>query len=242
MDGYLSTQRQTIFKNVAVLIYVFDTKSRDWEEDVRYFEQVLEGLAQMSGDDDDSAGEDSDDQGSGQPKKKAGVYVLINKMDLEDPSDRARIERERAAELLAKVKSRIGGRCMAFGTSIWDESLYKVRPGSAPPANSLWRLIAPSDPSTGMVGDRPESHPQRPPPDRPSVAATGEGARGRGRPVRAADVPRRRPLGAAPAQGARRRPAAAAKDKVCRRRLLGTRGSRRHHCRRCGRRLLGEPG
>lgn len=126
MDGYLSTQRQTIFKNVAVLIYVFDTKSKDWDEDLRYFDQVLEGLAQMSGDDEDSAGEDSDAEQQA-PVKKPGVYVLINKMDLEDPSDRARIERERASELLGRVKSRIGGRCMAFGTSIWDESLYKVR-------------------------------------------------------------------------------------------------------------------
>lgn len=159
MDGYLSTQRQTIFKNVAVLIYVFDTKSRDWDEDVRYFEQVLEGLAQMSGDDDDSGADDSDaEQGPGKPQKKAGVYILINKMDLEDPSDRARIERERAAELLGKVKSRIGGRCMAFGTSIWDESLYKVRGRARAPPLDLGGLRS----SDGVVAPSASLRPGRP--------------------------------------------------------------------------------
>jgi len=224
MDGYLSTQRQTIFKNVAVLIYVFDTKSKDWDEDLRYFDQVLEGLAQMSGDDEDSAGEDSDVEQQA-PVKKPGVYVLINKMDLEDPSDRARIERERASELLGRVKSRIGGRCMAFGTSIWDESLYKVRPlpfwDPSEDQPSAAGTDTPIYPRTGVVRHHSKSRAQRTPSDGPPFASEGEVARGRGRPVRASNLPRCRSICPPSCAESHQRPSPTAENERGRRLVLG---------------------
>lgn len=115
MDNYLATSgRQNTFKDVAILIYVFDVKSAEWDADVKFFESVLDGLNEFSGSDEDGG-------------RKPGVYVLINKMDLVDPNERARIEKEKTTDLLGRVKKLIGGRCRAFGTSIWDESLYKVR-------------------------------------------------------------------------------------------------------------------
>jgi Ras-related GTP-binding protein A/B len=124
MDNYLNSQRSNIFKNVALLIYVFDTKSTEWDADVEYFNSVLEGLKEYSVDEDSSAGGNSD---AGGGSKKPAVYVLIHKMDLEEKEDRARIEEEKSVSLLAMVRKWIpGGKCKAFGTSIWDESLYKV--------------------------------------------------------------------------------------------------------------------
>ena len=124
MDNYLATQRSNIFKNVALLIYVFDTKSTEWDKDVAYFESVLDGLREFSVEDDDpNALEGTPSAGTG---KKPGVYVLVHKMDLEEKEDRARIEKEKSEDLLRRARERVGGRCKAFGTSIWDESLYKV--------------------------------------------------------------------------------------------------------------------
>jgi Ras-related GTP-binding protein A/B len=111
-DNYLTTQKDTIFANVAVLIYVFDITSTEWESDLRYFEDILGSLRDNSSD--------------------AGVWILINKMDLADKVDPARKKfAEKKAEITAindkvsKEKDR-QGQIRIFGTTIWDESLYKV--------------------------------------------------------------------------------------------------------------------
>lgn len=96
-----------------MLIYVFDMTSTEWEKDVHYFEDNLSALRENSPD--------------------AGVWVLMNKMDLVDSEDPKRTRyAERRAEVLAlnarlsKDVDGVGG-CRCFPTSIWDESLYKVR-------------------------------------------------------------------------------------------------------------------
>jgi Ras-related GTP-binding protein A/B len=111
-DNYLTTQKDTIFANVAVLIYVFDITSTEWESDLRYFEDILGSLRDNSSD--------------------AGVWILINKMDLADKEDPSRKKfAEKKAEISAindkvsKEKDR-QGQIRIFGTTIWDESLYKV--------------------------------------------------------------------------------------------------------------------
>ena len=116
-DNYLTTQKDTIFANVAVLIYVFDITSTEWESDLRYFEDILGSLRDNSSD--------------------AGVWILINKMDLADKEDPARKKfAEKKAEITAindkvsKEKDR-KGQIRIFGTTIWDESLYKV-------SSTLW--------------------------------------------------------------------------------------------------------
>jgi Ras-related GTP-binding protein A/B len=121
VDNYLTAQQSTIFANVAVLIYVFDITSTEWEADLKYFDEILVALREYSGD--------------------AGVWVLINKMDLADKEDPARKKyEERKADILG-IEERIrkerreksgkndeeGGSIRCFATSIWDESLYKVK-------------------------------------------------------------------------------------------------------------------
>ncbi|WVQ86022.1 hypothetical protein IAT38_008190 [Cryptococcus sp. DSM 104549] len=118
VDNYLSSQKDTIFSNVAVLIYVFDITSSDWEADLGYFEDILLALRQNS--------------------EGAGVWILFNKMDLVDKDDPKRRKYNERKEELVRVDERIGreveesgeGRrgkgLMTFPTSIWDESLYKA--------------------------------------------------------------------------------------------------------------------
>ena len=114
IDNYLTAQKDTIFANVAVLIYVFDITSTEWDTDLKYFEDMLATLRENSVD--------------------AGVWVLVNKMDLMDKEDptRKRFEQRRGDMVAADErvsqgkKSRGALRC--FPTSIWDESLYKVGP------------------------------------------------------------------------------------------------------------------
>lgn len=104
-----------------MLIYVFDITSTEWENDRGYFDDILKALRENSAD--------------------AGVWVLVNKMDLMDKEDpkRRRYEERRAEvvaadEKLKSVKEGKGGlRC--FPTSIWDESLYKV---GSPPSECLF--------------------------------------------------------------------------------------------------------
>jgi Ras-related GTP-binding protein A/B len=153
MDTYLDNARRVTFQGVAILIYVFDTTSTEWDSDVSYFERVLEGLREYSVEEEEedeegaqedySASESGGESGEedGEPselvesrrkektkkkRERPGVYILINKMDLEDPSQRERIEREKARPLVEMVREIVGGKCKAFGTSIWDESLYRV--------------------------------------------------------------------------------------------------------------------
>lgn len=53
---------QNIFRNVAVLIYVFDVESREVDRDARYYQNCLESLMEYS--------------------KDTKIFCLIHKMDL----------------------------------------------------------------------------------------------------------------------------------------------------------------
>lgn len=102
MDSYLTTQRTTIFQQVGVMIYVFDVESREMGKDLEYFRDCMAGLKQYS--------------------PEAGVFLLIHKMDL---------VREPRQATFAKKKHELEEACgdthvNVFGTSIYDESLYKV--------------------------------------------------------------------------------------------------------------------
>ena len=112
MDNYLTAQKDTIFANVAVLIYVFDITSTGWDVDLRQFVEILTALRENT--------------------PEAGVWVLVNKMDLMDKEDpkRKRYEERRADIIGSDEKLSAGkegrGALRCFPTSIWDESLYKV--------------------------------------------------------------------------------------------------------------------
>lgn len=69
MENYFQAQRQSIFRNVEVLIYVFDVESRELERDMHYYQSCLEAIIQNS--------------------PNAQIFCLIHKMDLiqEDQRD-----------------------------------------------------------------------------------------------------------------------------------------------------------
>ncbi|KAJ3150202.1 hypothetical protein HDU89_003291 [Geranomyces variabilis] len=103
MENYIAAQRDHIFRNVEVLIYVFDVESREYERDMHYFQSCIDAILQNS--------------------KDARIFCLIHKMDLVQEEQRDLVFQEREADI--KRRSAPLG-ITAFGTSIWDETLYKA--------------------------------------------------------------------------------------------------------------------
>ncbi|CAH3194777.1 unnamed protein product [Porites evermanni] len=103
MENYFTSQRDNIFRNVEVLIYVFDVESRELEKDMHYYQTCLEAILQNSPD--------------------AKIFCLIHKMDLVQEDQRDLIFREREDDLKRLSKPL---DCTCFRTSIWDETLYKA--------------------------------------------------------------------------------------------------------------------
>jgi len=101
VENYL--ENDTIFRNVEVLIYVFDIDSNDMYNDLTLFVGILEALERYSPD--------------------ANVFVLIHKMDLVAEDDREREFTERAKLVQSKTDH---FKIKSFATSIWDETLYKA--------------------------------------------------------------------------------------------------------------------
>lgn len=103
MESYFASQRDNIFRNVEVLIYVFDVESRELEKDMHYYQSCLEAILQNS--------------------PEAKIFCLIHKMDLVQEDQREHIYREREDDLKRLSKPL---ECTCFMTSIWDETLYKA--------------------------------------------------------------------------------------------------------------------
>lgn len=102
-ESYFDSQRDTIFRNVEVLIYVFDIDSGDIANDIALFDGVLDAMEQSSPD--------------------ASIFVLVHKMDLYLEEDRQRAFTERSA-LIQSRSNQFQMKC--FATSIWDETLYRA--------------------------------------------------------------------------------------------------------------------
>jgi len=104
MESYFESQRDQIFRNVEVLIYVFDIESTEKKKDMDYFKSCLDGLRVNS--------------------KNAHIFCLIHKMDLIHREE----DRVKAFEEKQKDLREIAGplELRAFATSIWDETLYKA--------------------------------------------------------------------------------------------------------------------
>lgn len=127
MDSYLSTQRSTIFQHVAVLIYVFDVETREALKDLGYYRDCIDGLRKYSA--------------------EAKVFLLVHKMDL---------VRENADDALAKKRAQLeqesaGLTVTVFGTSIYNESLYRVRYLISSP-----QFLTPDFHALGVVSYRPQ--------------------------------------------------------------------------------------
>ncbi|XP_067943886.1 ras-related GTP-binding protein A-like [Watersipora subatra] len=103
MEQYFASQRDSIFKHVEVLIYVFDVESRELEKDMHYYQSCLDALLTHS--------------------KDARIFCLVHKMDLVQKDQRDQIfhERENDIKRLSKPLS-----CECFATSIGDETLYRA--------------------------------------------------------------------------------------------------------------------
>jgi|UPI000581AE13 Ras-related GTP-binding protein A/B len=105
-ESYFERDRETIFRSVELLIYVFDIESESPEKDFDHFCGVLEAIEENSPD--------------------ARIFVLVHKMDLVAPQDRAHVLRERESLVAESCQSCGVQNFAVFGTSIWDETLYKA--------------------------------------------------------------------------------------------------------------------
>lgn len=105
-ESYFERDRETIFRSVELLIYVFDIESESPEKDFDHFCGVLEAIEENSPD--------------------ARIFVLVHKMDLVAEEDRQSILEDRKRLIADSCKSCGVEHFECFGTSIWDETLYKA--------------------------------------------------------------------------------------------------------------------
>ena len=105
MENYFESQRDHIFRNVQVLIYVFDIESREVAKDMDYYASCLSAVKANS--------------------KNAKVFCLVHKMDLVPEEQREPVFMQREREL-KKLAQPLGLQVTCFKTSIWDETLYRA--------------------------------------------------------------------------------------------------------------------
>mmetsp|Transcript_37005 Transcript_37005/g.72240 ORF Transcript_37005/g.72240 Transcript_37005/m.72240 type:complete len:306 (-) Transcript_37005:182-1099(-) len=102
MESYFESQRDHIFRNVAVLIFVFDVESQN-VKDMQYFGLCVEALK----------------ANSENPK----VFCLLHKMDLVPEEDRDKVF-QMQSDKIREIAGSLSNMC--FATSIWDETLYRA--------------------------------------------------------------------------------------------------------------------
>jgi Ras-related GTP-binding protein A/B len=105
-ESYFERDRETIFRSVELLIYVFDIESDQPEKDFDHFCGVLEAIEENSPD--------------------ARIFILVHKMDLVAQEDREAIFDDRRRLIEDSCRSCGVEHFQCFGTSIWDETLYKA--------------------------------------------------------------------------------------------------------------------
>ncbi len=105
-ESYFERDRETIFRSVELLIYVFDIESDQPEKDFDHFCGVLEAIEENSPD--------------------ARIFILVHKMDLVAQEDRDAIFDDRKRLIEESCQSCGVEHFQCFGTSIWDETLYKA--------------------------------------------------------------------------------------------------------------------
>lgn len=105
-ESYFERDRETIFRGVELLIYVFDIESETPEKDFDHFCGVLEAIEENSPD--------------------ARIFLLIHKMDLVAEEDREAILEDRKRLIEESCISCGVQNFSIWGTSIWDETLYKA--------------------------------------------------------------------------------------------------------------------
>jgi len=101
--GYFTGQREPVFGNVSVLIFVVDVKSTKLDADLQDFQKCIENLREFS--------------------KDAQVFCLVHKMDLVPREDRPKVF-QNVTSLVTRLAEPF--RLTCFETSIWEETLYKA--------------------------------------------------------------------------------------------------------------------
>jgi len=89
---------------VEVLIYVFDVNKAEFEYDMNDYKTSIMNLSTYS--------------------KNANIFVLIHKMDKIKESERHIVFEKRKKEIIEATQNMEIKEI--FGTSIWDETLYKA--------------------------------------------------------------------------------------------------------------------
>jgi len=105
-ESYFERDRETIFRSVELLIYVFDIESDCPEKDFDHFAGVLEAIEDYS--------------------PNARIFVLVHKMDLVAEEERDIILDDRRRLITDACIGCGVDHFRCFGTSIWDETLYKA--------------------------------------------------------------------------------------------------------------------
>jgi len=103
MENYFSSQRDHVFRNVEVLIFVFDVESTESQKDIQTYKSCVEAIQEYS--------------------SNAKIFCLLHKMDLIPIAQRSTVMKQRETELRQISLPMI---ITCFPTSIWDETLYKA--------------------------------------------------------------------------------------------------------------------
>ncbi|BGO99940.1 GTP-binding protein GTR1 [Rhodotorula toruloides] len=121
MDSHLTAQSSTVFRSVHSLIYIFDAESPELlTSDTAYFLKCLRTLRDQNPPSTSSSGSSGEDGGP-------TVFVLLHKMDLVPVDMQASKLAEFEAEVTKKAReSGYQGGLQFYGTSIWNETLYKA--------------------------------------------------------------------------------------------------------------------
>ncbi|MDI1485683.1 MAG: GTP-binding protein gtr1 [Ramalina farinacea] len=107
-ETYLTSQKSHVFSEVGVLIYVFDTESRQFHSpnskiDLDTYAHIINALHQYS--------------------PHAHVFCLVHKMDLV-PNDRRDEFLDNKSILINHYSGGFKNAVRTYGTSIWDQTLY----------------------------------------------------------------------------------------------------------------------
>ena len=111
-ENYLTSQKPYVFSEVGVLIYVFDVESREFDgrdgqnfRDLHTYNAVIKALEEFS--------------------PHAHVFTLVHKMDLVQTEHRERVLQDKT-EAIRERSERFRRQVRTYGTSIWDQTLYKA--------------------------------------------------------------------------------------------------------------------
>ncbi|MCJ1271810.1 GTP-binding protein gtr1 [Lobaria immixta] len=111
-ENYLTSQKPYVFSDVGVLIYVFDVESREFDgrdgqnfRDLNTYNAVVKALEEFS--------------------PHAHVFTLVHKMDLVQTEHRERVLQDKT-QAIRERSERFRNDVQTYGTSIWDQTLYKA--------------------------------------------------------------------------------------------------------------------